>query len=188
MIKRNRYSIKTKELIVEPEDVNDVWEGIWNIYLRGDQLVQIGTATFKGEKVFGAVPVSICLKEEYCNKGYGTIVFGLLVDFAFGYKNIYEVKAVTESDNDKCIYALEKAGFVRRDKEGKIETYSIIKPKSVWMSVYLYIGLIIGLVLGIVIGIMWVGLVIGLIIGLFIGAIMDSEENKERRKALGERA
>lgn len=186
-MKKNRFTIKTKEMIIEPVDESDVWEGEWNIILRADKPVTIGTASFAGEKMLGAVPVSINLEEKYRNQGYGTLAFKLLVDFAFGYKNIYEVYAVAFADNDACISALEKAGFVRREKNGKTETYSIYKPKTVWLGIYIYIGLIAGLVIGIVINMPWVGLIIGLIIGFILGAILDSDENKKREEALGTR-
>lgn len=186
MAKTGRYTIKTKDIIIKPRSEGDIWEGIFDISVKEeDKFVNIGTATFSGEKILGAVPLSVNLDEEYRNKGYGTRVYKLMTDFAFGFKNIYEVVAVTDSDNDKCVYALEKAGFIRRKKEGKVETYSITKPKSVWLGLYVYIGIILGLIIGIVIGILWVGMVIGLFIGIAIGMAMDSRENKERQKITG---
>lgn len=182
---RKNHTIKTKEMIIEPVNDNDIWEGEWNISIKGEEWVQIGTASFAGEKVNGTVPVEITITDSYRNKGYGTMAYKLLVDFAFGFRNIYEVKAVTESDNDKCVYALEKAGFVRRNKEGRIETYSIIKPPTTWMGLYIYIGIIIGLVIGIVVSSMWIGMVIGLAIGFIIGTALDNEEKKERERITG---
>lgn len=182
---RSRFTVKTKEMFIEPLDEANIWEGDWVVTLRGEKDIEIGSVSFAGQKLLGAVPIRVTLMEEYQNKGYGTLVFKLMTDFAFGYKNIYEVTGVTDSDNDKCIYAMEKAGFVRRKKEGKVETYSIIKPNSVWLSLYIYLGIIAGLIIGIVIASMWVGLVIGVVIGIAFGAMMDYREKKLRREVTG---
>lgn len=182
-----KYSIKTKEMLIEPVDENNIWEGDWNITYRpkDEKPVIIGTANFAGEKMLGTVPISVTLQEDYRNKGLGTEVYKLMTGFAFGFSNIYEVKAVTEEENDKCRYALEKAGFVHRSTEHHQETLSITKPKSAWLALYVYIGFLVGLVLGIVINSVWVGLVIGLVIGLFLGSIMDNNEKKKRTKVTG---
>lgn len=185
MKKRSRFTIKTKEMIIEPIDESNIWEGEWVISIITDKVKEIGRATFAGEKALGTIPIRVDINEEYQCQGYGKQAFKLLVEFAFGYKNIYEVEAYTLSDNDKCINALEKAGFVRRKKEGKNETYSVIKPNTVWLGLYIYIGLIAGILIGIVINIMWAGLVIGLVIGIMLGAIMDSGAKKEREKITG---
>lgn len=183
----NKYKIKTKEMYIEPMDTNDVWEGKWIIMLtpKDEEAVQIGTASFAGEKANGTIPISVELMTEYQNKGYGTQVYKLMVDFAFGYRNIYEISAQTDRDNDKCVYALEKAGFVYRGREERIVNYSIIKPKTTWLGLYLYIGLICGMILGIVIGALWIGLIIGIVIGVVMGGIMESEAKKAREKITG---
>lgn len=183
-----KHTIKTKDMIIKPVEDANIWEGEWTISIKNEDWIQIGTANFKGEKLLGTVPVTVTLDEKYRNKGYGTRAFKLLVEFAFGFKNIYEVKAVTYSDDDKCVYALEKAGFVRRNKEGKEETYSVIKPASTWMGLYIYIGIIIGLIIGIVVSAMWVGMVIGLVIGFVIGTVLDNEEKKERERVTGSKS
>lgn len=187
MGKKSRYTIKTKNMIIEPDDMENVWEGDWTISIVDEMKKQIpiGKATFAGVKEYGTVPVRVELDEEYRNKKYGTEAFKLLVDFAFGFRNIYEVKAESDVDNDKCRYALEKAGFVYRSKSGQTETLSIIKPKTVWLGLYVYIGVICGLVIGIVIASSWAGLVIGVIIGMLLGGIMDTAAKKEREKVVG---
>lgn len=187
MGKSSRYTIKTKDMVIEPIDEQDIWEGDWNIIIFNEinEPIQIGRASFAGVKEYGTVPIKVELKEEYRNKKYGTMAFKLLVSFAFGFKNIYEVKAVTDYDNDKCRYALEKAGFVHRSKEGQTETLSVIKPKTTWLGLYLYIGVVCGLVIGIVVANSWVGLALGIVIGLFMGGIMDTAAKKEREKVVG---
>lgn len=185
-MKKNRFTIKTKEMTISPMDESDIWEGDWSISVRYEEgFREIGRASFKGDKLLGCIPISMNIEEAYRNKGYATEAFKLMTDFAFGYKNIYELSADIDSDNDACIVAVEKAGFVRRKKEGKLETYSIIKPHTVWLGLYLYIGLIAGLVIGIVINMMWTGLILGLIIGIFIGAGMDYRAKKDRESVTG---
>lgn len=186
MAKTSRYAIKTKEMIIEPVDDTGIWDCDWTITLRKDTPVQIGTATFRGEKALGAIPVQVFLDEEYRNRDYGTEIYKLLVDFAFGFRNIYEVKGTTDRENYKCVYALEKAGFVLREKNKNIETYSIKKPKTVWMGLYVFIGIICGLMLGVVLGSSWAGLAIGLVFGLLIGGAMDAAANKERARVTGQ--
>ena len=181
------YVIKTKEFLIEPVNPEDIWEGLWSITLRGDEPVKIGTATFAGEKIAGTVPIRVDLDEDYRNKKYGTEVFKLMVDFAFGFSNIYEVSAQTELENDKCRYALEKAGFVHRSASHGVEYFSITKPKSSWLALYLYLGLLVGLALGILISSIWVGLVIGLVIGLAFGMSMDNVVKKQREKVTGQK-
>lgn len=179
------YTIKTKEMIIEPVNQEDIWEGLWTITVRGDEPFKIGTASFAGEKMSGTVPLRVDLDEEFRNKKYGTEVFKLMVDFAFGFSNIYEVSAVTELENDKCRHALERAGFVHRSASHGIEYFSITKPKSSWLALYLYIGLLVGLALGIMLSSIWVGLVIGLVIGLAFGMSMDNVAKKQREKITG---
>ena len=70
-------------------------------------------------------------------------------------KNVFEVVSKVEHENDKGVNALQKAGFVFRGNEGKEETYSIIKGKTVWTGVYVAAGIFVGMILGIVINSVW---------------------------------
>ena len=58
-----------------------------------------------------------------------------------------------------------------------METYSIIKGKTVWTGVYMVVGMI----LEIVINSAWLGFAIGLGVSLCIGAIMDNGSKKGRK-------
>lgn len=188
MANNKKYTIKTKEMVITPCNDEDIWNCDWIITVipdKSEKPFDIGKATFAGEKVLGTIPVKVELEEQYRNKKYGTEAFKLLVDFAFGFKNIYEVCAITEDSNDKCRYALEKAGFVHRSTDKHISTFSIKKPKTSWLGFYMYIGVLCGLALGIVLSSMWVGLVIGLVAGLAMGFALDSASNKEREKVTG---
>ena len=143
--------------------------------------------SFAGEKALGTVPIRIELIQKYRDRGIGTEVIRMMVDWAFLHKNVYEVTAVTEHENDRCINALQKAGFVFRDKVGKEETYSIKKPKSNWTGLYIIIGFITGLILGIVLENSWLGMAMGIVAGVVAGAILDSGIRKDREKVTGKK-
>lgn len=192
---KDRFILKTDKITINsPDAATDpkaVWENDWNISFTDEPGKSIGTVSFAGEKVMGTVPITINLEERYQNQGLGTLVLKEMVRWAFLHKGVFEVKATTRHDNDKCVQALEKAGFVFRSSEGlgekMLESYSIIKPKSNWMGVYLIIGIVIGMVLGIVFGNMWIGMGIGLLICLAFGSSMDAKIDKDRKEAMARR-
>lgn len=184
-MKKTGYELKSQNIKIVPTDSEKLWSCDWNILLKNQDDKLIGTVTFDGEKQYGTVPITIKLEERYQNQGLGTECIKLMTDWAFLHKNVYEVKAVCDDENDKCIHALEKAGYVYRSREANIETYSITKQKSSYTGVYLIIGVIVGLILGIVFGNQWIGMAIGLIVSLLIGANLDAKENKDREKVIG---
>lgn len=179
--------LKSQKLIIKPEDTNNPWEGKWIVFLKDSSLTPIGWVSFAGEKHSGTIPISIELQELYRNRGYGTEVLKMMVDWAFLHKNVIEISAEADPDNDKFIHALEKAGFVIRTYSKIAETYSVIKPKSVWTGVYIMIGIVLGLLLGIVFGNVYVGFAVGIISCFLMGAIMDSNSRKEREDITGEK-
>lgn len=185
-MKKSRFLLKASKFTIEPTDENDVWNCDWVITNRDDK-EQMGTVSFAGEKALGTVPIRIELIQKYRDRGIGTEVIRMMVDWAFLHKNVYEVTAVTEHENDRCINALQKAGFVFRDKEGKEETYSITKPKSTWTGLYIIIGFISGLILGIVFENSWLGMAMGIVAGVAAGAILDSGVRKDREKVTGKK-
>lgn len=183
-MQKSGYVLKSRKIWIEPSDETKLWDADWLIFLRDDGKPQIGTVTFAGERAFGAVPIHIELQEKYRNKGYGTEALKMMVEWAFLHKGVYEVKAVTEHENDKCVCALEKAGFVFREGDRHIEHYSIVKPKSSWMGLYALLGIFVGMMLAFVLTSPWVGMGIGMMVSLGIGASMDAKELKKREHAL----
>lgn len=182
----NKYFLKSQFINIAPENEANPWDSEWIIRLTKDDNRVIGKADFLGDRAYGTVPINIFIEERFRNQGYGTEALKMLVDWAFLNKNVYEISAVTEHENDKCIVALEKAGFVYRSGLGtKEERYSITKPKTTWLGIYTIVGVFIGLLLGIVIGIPWAGLVIGLFVCVIFGASLDVKANKEREKITG---
>ena len=109
----------------------------------------------------------------------------MMVNWVFLYRNIYEVTSQVEHENDRGVNALRKAGFVFRGKEGQMETYSIIKEKTVWTGVYVVVGVVVGMVLGVVLNNVWLGFALGMVVCLCMGAIMDSNALKYRESVTG---
>ena len=62
------------------------------------------------------------LLPQYRNRGLGTEIIRMLVNWAFLHRNIFEVVSRAEHENDKGVNALQKAGFVYRGSEGEVET------------------------------------------------------------------
>ncbi len=183
----SKYLLKSPEITIVPSNEDDLWNSDWIISLRGGDKEQIGTASFAGEKALGTVPLRVELKEGYRNQGYGTEVFRLMVSWAFERKSVYEVTAVTVHENDKCVKALSKAGFIFRSSDGPVETYSVIKQKTSWTGLYVMIGIVIGCLLGVVSGNLWVGFGIGMLACLSIGASMDMGAARYRANVTGKR-
>lgn len=186
---KDNFCLKSDTLMITPSNREDLWESEWNIAFRKDDKEQIGTATFAGEKLLGTVPLNVELMPKYRNRGLGTEIIRMMVNWAFLHKNIFEVVSKVEHENDKGVNALQKAGFVYRGiGEGKVETYSIVKAKTAWTGVYLVVGIFVGLLLGIVLNSLWLGFVIGIVASLCIGGIMDNSAAKYRESVTGESA
>lgn len=182
---KNDFCLKSDTVTITPSDMENLWESDWIIAFRKGEKEQLGTATFAGEKLLGTVPLNVELMPRYRNRGLGTEIIRMMVNWAFLHKNIFEVVSKVEHENDKGVNALQKAGFVFRGNEGKVETYSIIKRKTAWTGVYAVVGIFVGLILGIVINSVWLGFVIGLIASLSVGAIMDNNALKYRESVTG---
>jgi len=184
-MKKSSVCLKTDTITITPSDTEDLWESDWIIAFRKGDKEQLGTATFAGEKRLGTVPLYVELLPEYRNRGLGTEVIRMLVNWAFLHKNIFEVVSRAEHENDKGVNALQKAGFVYRGSEGAVETYSIIKGKTAWTGVYLIVGILNGMLLGVVMNQLWLGFGIGIIVSLCIGEIMDNNALKYRESVTG---
>lgn len=182
---RKSFYLKSEILTITPSNEEDLWESDWIIAFRKGEKEQIGTASFAGEKLLGAIPLKVELAQKYRNRGLGTEVIKMMVNWAFLYKNIYEVVSRVEHENDKGVNALQKAGFVFRGKEGNVETYSIVKEKTAWTGIYVAVGIIMGLILGLVFNNAWLGFAIGFISCLCMGKILDYNALKYRESVTG---
>lgn len=181
----SKYLLKSTRLTILPSDETNLWEAPWNISLKANDKPVIGWISFSGEKSMGTIPISIELEPIYQNQGYGTEALKVMVEWAFYHRNVYEIKAESEHENDKYINALERAGFVYRDKSGSCEHYSITKQKTAWTGLYMMIGIFIGFLVGFLINNMWVGMIIGIFVCLLSGVNMDMKERKERENVTG---
>lgn len=184
-MKKKDFWLKSDKITITPSNVEDPWESDWIIAFRKGDKEQIGTASFAGEKLLGAVPLKVELAQRYRNQGLGTEVIKMMVNWAFLHPNVYEIVSQVEHENDKGVNALRKAGFVFRDNENNVETYSIVKPKTIWTGVYVVVGIIMGMILGIVLNNVWLGFAIGLVLCLCMGVIKDSNTQKYRESVTG---
>lgn len=184
-MRNSSFCLKTDTLTITPSNMDDMWESDWIIAFRNGEKEQLGTATFAGVKRLGTVPLYVELRQEYRNRGLGTEIIRMLVNWAFLHKNIFEVVSRAEHENDKGINALEKAGFVYRGSEGEVETYSIVKAKTTWTGVYVIVGVLNGMLLGVVFNNLWLGFLVGIVVSLCIGEIMDNKALKYRESITG---
>lgn len=184
-MKKSSFCLKTDTLTITPSNEDDLWESDWIIAFRKGEKEQLGTATFAGEKRLGAVPLYVELLPEYRNRGLGTEIIRMLVNWAFLHRNVFEVISSAEHENDKGVNALQKAGFVYRGSEGVVEKYSIIKEKTAWTGVYVIVGVLNGMLLGVVLNNLWMGFILGIVISLCIGEIMDNKALKYRESITG---
>lgn len=184
-MKKNDFWLKTDIITITPSNVEDLWESDWIIAFRKGEKEQIGTASFSGEKLLGTVPLKVELAQKYRNRGLGTEVIKMMVNWAFLHRNVYEVISRVEHENDKGVSAVQKAGFVFRGNEGNVETYSIVKQKTVWTGVYVVVGIVVGMILGIVLNNVWLGFALGMVSSLCMGIIMDSNARKYRESVTG---
>lgn len=184
-MKKNDFCLKSETITITPSNRDDLWESDWIIAFRKGDKEQIGKVSFAGEKRLGSVPLNVELMPEYRNRGLGTEIIRMMVNWAFLHKNVFEVVSRVEHENDKGVNALRKAGFVFRGNEGKVETYSIIKEKTAWIGVYAVVGIVAGMILGIVINSVWLGFAVGFAASLCMGAIMDTNALKYRESVTG---
>ena len=149
------FYLKSEKITITPSNEEDLWESDWVVAFRKGEKEQIGTASFAGEKILGAVPLQV------------------------------EVISQVEHENDKGVNALQKAGFVFRGNEGNVETYSILKAQTTWTGVYVAVGIVVGMILGLTLNNLWLGFAGGMISCLCIGTIMDYNAKKYRESVTG---
>ncbi len=184
-MKKSSFCLKNDTVMITPSNMEDLWESDWIIAFRKGEKEQLGTATFAGEKRLGTVPLYVELLPEYRNRGLGTEIIRMLVNWAFLHRNIFEVVSSAEHENDKGVNALQKAGFVYRGSDGAVENYSIIKEKTAWTGVYAIVGILNGMLLGVVLNNLWLGFILGVVVSLCIGEIMDNKALKYRESVTG---
>ena len=184
---KKKFIVKSNNLIIYLNNDADPWNDKWTITLKKSDGAQIGWISFEGIKELGTIPISIELEPLYRNRGLGTEALKVMTDWAFAYKNVYEIKTKVNPENDSYISALEKSGYIIRNYSKVEETYSIIKPKTSWRGLYIIIGIIIGFLLGILFGNLWIGFITGILSCFLIGSVMDLNAKKEREAVVGKK-
>lgn len=182
-----KRTIKSTNLILSAENPQDPWNCKWIIFLKKMPDTKVGWISFEGERSLGTVSISIELEPLYRNRGLGTEAIKAFSDWGMSFSNVYEISAKCSPENDSYIYALEKSGFVIRNKTKEEEIYSIIKPKPSWTGLYIIIGIIIGFILGILFGNLYIGFITGVLICLLSGLVMEQNSKKEREKVTGKK-
>lgn len=188
-MKKNKYELKSRNLILTASDSEKPFDAHWDICLNDPGLIEkpkIGEISFEGEHFKGTIPIKIEIFDK-CNRnrGFGTEAIEMMTDWAFDFRNIFEITAVSEHENSAYIMALQKAGYVLRKATRETEYYSIVKQKTAWSGLYLLIGVLVGFVLGFLLSNGWVGLGVGVLSCLIIGTSMDLKEKKYRESVLG---
>jgi len=185
-MKEKKYLLKGTKITMNPVDINNLWEGDWEIHIKDGEKEKIGTLSFAGEKQLGAIPMRIEIPDvHYRNQGYGTEAIRIMKDWAFYHRNIFEIKAVIAHENSAAIMAFQKAGFIFRDGTREIENYSVLKQKTSWLGLYFCIGIIIGLIVAAMTGLTWGSLIASVAVCVLAGAGMDMKENAYMREVTG---
>ncbi|MCR5092878.1 MAG: GNAT family N-acetyltransferase [Lachnospiraceae bacterium] len=168
-----KFPLVTDHLLIRPTDEKRIWTEEWTISLKDRPEEPIGTLTFAGERVAGEMPIRVELKPEYRDQDYGSEVFYFMSRFVFRFRDLREITAVCEHENDLCVHALDKAGYVFREHNDGRDYYSMKKSKTAWTGLYVFIGFIAGLAMGVVFSNLWVGLLTGVIAGTIFGYVLD---------------
>ncbi len=168
-----RFPLVTDHLLLQPDDEEKLWNEKWTVRSRDGAQDVIGTLSLAGAKIAGEVPIRVELQEEYRNRGFGTEIFYFMAKFVFRFRDLKEISAVCEHENDKCVHALEKAGYVLREQKNGMDHYSMKKPKTAWTGLYVSVGVCAGLILGVVLSNLWAGLVTGILAGAIVGFVLD---------------
>lgn len=174
-----KFPLTTDHLKLQPLNEAELWKGQWSIIPIHGGTDPIGHFEFVGDRNKGELGISVELDENYRNQGYGEEVFYAIAQFVFRIRSINEINAVCDQDNHRCIHALEKAGYIRRDHKDHQYYYSKKKDKSAWTGLYLAIGMIAGMILGLAISNLWIGFGIGILAGFVIGRFLDARENSD---------
>ncbi|MBR5117008.1 MAG: GNAT family N-acetyltransferase [Lachnospiraceae bacterium] len=173
-----RFPLVTDHLILQPDNEEKIWSEPWSVRLKGGSQETIGMLSMAGAQIAGEVPIRVELEPAYRDQGYGREIFYFMAKFVFRFRNLKEISAVCEHENDRCVHALEKAGYVLREHKSGLDYYSMKKPKTAWTGLYLSVGVCAGLILGITFSNLWAGIVTGVLAGITLGILLDRREKK----------
>ena len=173
-----QFPLLSEHLAFDPSVDEDFWNKPWTVSLRDEPETVIGTVSFAGATIAGEVPINVELKPEFRDQGYGAEIFAFMARWVFRFRNLREVTAVCDHENDKCIHALSKAGYVYREIKGNREYYSIKRQKTGWTGLYVIVGFSAGFMIGLLLTNLWLGTAIGVLAGAITGILLDLREKK----------
>ena len=174
---RLRFPLVTDRLTLTPEDEKNIWTSGWDVRLKekGKDAGTIGSFRFIGAKEDGEIGISVELLPEYRDQGYGSEIFFFMAEFVFRFRNMREITASCPHENNRCIRALDKAGYVYRENRRGTDYYSKKRPKTAWTGLYVVVGVSAGFLLGIVVSNLLMGTAIGVIVGVIVGFLLDKK-------------
>lgn len=164
-----------------------LWYTPWKIIRREDGVL-LGDLCFKGPPVRGTVEWGYGLEEPFRGQGYMTEAARVLLDWAFGQKDVYAVEAETLAENAASQRVLTKLDFKPTGVTGEEGPRFRREKQAAKLSVvYLSVGMCFGISVGMSLGNMAIGMLFGMAIGFALGTAMDTTEKKHRQLVLSGR-
>ncbi len=173
-----RFPLVTDHLLLQPAEAGTLWNTEWSVRKRDGEQEQIGSLFPESGKISGEIGIRLELAPEYRDQGYGTEVFYAMAKFVFCFRDLREISAVCAHENDRCLRALNKAGYVFREHRDGMDCYSMKRPRTAWTGIYVTVGVFAGFILGIVLSNPVVGFVTGVLAGVIIGILLDGREKR----------
>ncbi len=138
---QTNFNLNTKNFIIRPTDIENVWSCRWSICTKQDASKQIGSIGFNGQPENGQVVLWHEITEQQNNYDNIVEVLNMMSRWAFKQKNVYRIN--TDSKCDWGMLQFIDFQFDKHENEGKI-IFHIDKPEPYWS----FIGLIIGAFVG----------------------------------------
>ncbi len=173
------FPLATKHFLIQPQNVEKLWEEEWSVSLKDDAQKTVGRFHFEEAGLHGEVKLFMDIEPAYQKQGFGAEIYSAVARFVFMFQELREISTSCRHENDNLVRSLEKAGYVRRETRDGSDFYSIKKQKTSWTGLYIMIGLIAGFIIGITISNLWMGTISGIIIGTIIGYLLDKKEEKD---------
>ncbi|SDB61457.1 GNAT family N-acetyltransferase [Butyrivibrio sp. INlla16] len=182
-MKENVLPLDTGHFIIQPQNMENLWDEEWDVCLKSGEKKKIGSLSFENTNVHGEIHFSVSFDETY-KGGHISEIFYAVASFVFKSEKVKEICTVCRHENENLVRGLEKAGYVLREFKDGNDYYSMKKQKTSWTGLYVMIGMIAGFIIGITLSNLWMGTISGVVIGTVIGFLMDKREqdNTESKK------
>ncbi len=173
-----RFPLVTDRLLLQPAEPGGLWNTGWTVRKRDGEQETIGSLYPESLKTPGEIGIRVELEPEYRDQGFGTEIFYAMAKFVFRFRDLREISAVCPHENDRCLRALNKAGYVYREHLDGMDRYSMTRPRTAWTGIYVAVGVFAGFILGIVLSNPVAGFVTGVLAGVVIGILLDNREKR----------